>query len=69
MNIKDVTQGPISSVAELIDLAEALDEQTALGRRWAYRGQPSDYGKPLSRASGEVRRKSHFCPDKRPCLS
>jgi hypothetical protein len=59
MNIKDITQGPISSVAELIDLAKALDEQTALGRRWAYRGQPSDYGSLIPSFQREFSRQSY----------
>ena len=46
MNIDDITSGPLSSVAELIDLHESLNG--LLGseppRRWAFRGQARDFG-------------------------
>lgn len=59
MNTKDITQGPISSVAELIDLAEALHQQTESGRRWAFRGQPRDYGSLIPSFQREFSRQSY----------
>ena len=46
MNIDSVTSGPLLSVAELIDLNESLEtprEGEPLSR-WAFRGQPRDFG-------------------------
>jgi hypothetical protein len=46
MDLKDITTGPVASVAELIDLSEGLvpAPQGAAGGGWAFRGQPRDYG-------------------------
>lgn len=40
MNIEEITSGPLTSVADLIDLDESLGADT----RWAFRGQPRDFG-------------------------
>jgi hypothetical protein len=46
MNIDDITTEPLTSVAELIDLNESLEPGplNSPARRWAFRGQPRDYG-------------------------
>lgn len=46
MNLDDFTVGPFSAVAELIDLEESLlaPRDGLPGRRWAFRGQPRDFG-------------------------
>lgn len=44
MNIDDITTGPLTSVADLIDLCENLYPMGYPPRQWAFRGQPSDYG-------------------------
>jgi hypothetical protein len=46
MNLAEITTGPITAVAELIDLDESLGggPMDPSSRRWAFRGQPRDYG-------------------------
>lgn len=44
MNLEEITTGPYSAVAELIDLGESLLPLHGPDRRWAFRGQPRDYG-------------------------
>jgi hypothetical protein len=51
---------PISSVYELIDLEEVLvKENLESGRRWAYRGQPRDYGSLMPSFQREFLAQSH----------
>ena len=60
MNLNDLTSGPVLSVAELIDQAESQDGQAKiLGRRWAYRGQPKDYGSLTPSFQREFSRQSY----------
>jgi hypothetical protein len=59
MNIAEITTGPIGSVAELVDLEESLEDQAAREqRRWAYRGQPRDYGSLVPSFQREFTRQS-----------
>lgn len=48
MDLTDVTQGPLTSVARLIDLEEALvsppTTDLPVYTQWAFRGQPRDFG-------------------------
>lgn len=50
MNLEDITTGPLTSIAELIDLEESLVRQDetlvppGLSTPWAFRGQPKTYG-------------------------
>jgi hypothetical protein len=46
MEIKDITSEPLTTVSELIDLQESLIGSGGefSPRRWAFRGQPQDYG-------------------------
>lgn len=45
MNLDDITTGPLTAVAQIIDLEESLAQTQMDGssRRWAFRGQPREY--------------------------
>jgi hypothetical protein len=59
MNINDITQSPITTVSELIDLSESMEGQAKIhGRKWAYRGQPRDYGTLMPSFQREFSRQS-----------